>query len=413
MGLFGRLRSSSSAQAQARPTTTEEAPPLPLPPPHTASLYASSSRLSVNPSRPTESTSAQTPKSSKPFWKRKGKASSEKDVVGFSYESTSPVAVAGSGSRPGSFTVDRPQKPRAAVGSVLSPMNSRPVVPVAQSHSQSAVNGYGNGIGYEQDGYGYIRPAIERGQSAQSGQYRGSDRSDTYTNTRTNMSSPDTRQQYAQDQQPNQYPQQSQPTPKGILKPKAMLGKLDFEQDSSTDEDKVMGDQQLHPQRHSSYTTYDTNRQPVVQALGHGQRPQSTMMGMGMSQSDIRGREQSVPQPRMSMEEQMEHLVSPEKKQVWTPQTRRMSVSSDIEEPVSHPLQNRKFPSCVTLLMIVVLSYTSKERSTSSRPHYTHPQRQRPCSRHAESSINRRSSIPTAIHQTTILIPSGIFHTPR
>lgn len=344
MGLFGRLRSSSSAQA--RPTTTEEAPPLPLPPPHTASLYASSSRLSVGVSvkgsHPPESTPTPTPtptpKSSKPFWKRKAKGP-EKDVVGFSYESTSPA-----GTRPGSFTVDRPPKPREAVGSVLSPTSSRPAP--AQSHSQT---GYGTGIGYEQDGYGYMRPAIERGQSSQSGQYRGVDRPDTYINTKTNTntSSPDPRQQYHQQQKPTQYPQQPRPTPKGILKPKAMLGKLDFERDSSTDEDKALGDQQEQQQQHrqqqqqrrSSYTAYNEDRQPATQALGHGQRPQSTMMGMGFangtSASDTRGREQSVPQPRMSMEEQMEHLVSPEKKQVWTPQSRRMSVSSDIEEPVS------------------------------------------------------------------------------
>ena len=118
-----------------------------------------------------------------------------------------------------------------------------------------------------------------------------------------------------------------------------MLGKLDFEQDSSTDEEGVRSDQ-----RQSSYTAYDALRHPAN--LGYG-RPQ-TMAVMsssgvnGIGAKDIGQGENVVPPPRISMEEQMEHLVSPDKKQTWTPQSRRMSVSSDLDEPV-RPLGRAPF----------------------------------------------------------------------
>lgn len=288
MGLLKRLRASSSAHARPELDT---APPLPLP--STAPLYASSSRASLTGSDApsshwshTQQTASAPAKASKGFWKRKGKGK-EREVQGFSYESTAPTTT--------SFAIDRSQSNLQQAGPRQNgyPQHLRQV----QSRPDGA--GYRDGAG----AYEHLTPGPARG-----------------TWDEAELETP----------KPAQY---TPPTPRGILKSRGMLGKLDFEQDSSTDEEKLSSSQVIPQHRHSSFTPPDPMQSTQPYSVN---RPLTTTSYQNLATDrSARDTAQEGAPPRMSQEEPVERLISPEKKPAWTPGARRMSRSSEPDEPVS------------------------------------------------------------------------------
>jgi hypothetical protein len=286
MGLLKRFRASSSASTQPPANDFDDLPPPPLP--HTYSpsqLFASVSRASV-----AESTTAATPKSSK-FWKRKDKSKGkEKEVAGIPYESTPPAPSPSSRSASHSFH----HVPSPSARSVGSGYNERPLY--AQTQSTPIPHYH-----YQQQ-----RDDVPAARGVRDG-------------SATPTTSPR---------------QETTPKAKGILKPRAMLGRMDFE--SSSPSAQPIGEPGLASlipdadfasmvgERHSSYLP---QQMAPRQSQPYG-RPQTMIL------ADERTN-------RSSQEEVMEHLVSPEKRDTWTPKSGLEARDDEVEDPVStHHLLN-------------------------------------------------------------------------
>jgi hypothetical protein len=198
----------------------------------------------------------ETPKSSKSFWKRKGKANN-KEVMGLPYESTSP-----------------------------SP---------AQTSSRTS---------------SFVHVSTER---------------------RDHQHRP--QEEYRRDREGSSTPkQETTPRGPGREQSRAMLGKLDFEGEHARALNNGHRAQaSAQPARMFAVPFGMSSQQP-----GLGRRPQTAIH---MPQADRR----SSKQPRQVIAEQvgrisqdeMEHLTSPEKHDVSTPDARRMSRISVQEDPVS------------------------------------------------------------------------------
>lgn len=302
MGLLTRFRASSTAStrppASAPAHDFNDLPPPPLP--HalsTSSLYASVSRASIanSTSSPVPNGAAATPSSSK-FWKRKTKEGKDRgkgkgkdqEVLGVPYESTPPAPRSASTSN--SF-VHVPNASARSSGYDPSPSPYR--------HTQSTptpFHQYGGGM-------------------------KGREGSSTPPITAS--------------------PQETTPRAKGVSRPTAMLGRLDFESPQHENSQSQSQPQSPYgpghlPQeatamgRHSSYLPQPLNN--ISQDYG---RPQTMILdkeiGLGSS--------------RMSQEEVMEHLVSPEKRGVWTPKSGSGS-GTGLDEPED---QVSPFPKCQSL----------------------------------------------------------------
>ena len=110
-----------------------------------------------------------------------------------------------------------------------------------------------------------------------------------------------------------------------------MLGKLDFEgQGQSQEFNSHALEMDARQTTQTSYVPFGTSHQSQATAHQPKARPVTAIfLERPKSQAPIPVAE---PVGRISNEE-MEHLASPEKNAVYTPNTRRMSIQ---EEPVSH-----------------------------------------------------------------------------